>query len=196
MLNIRLCVGLITITLASGSALAKNETLAERGKRMCEEAGVPLEDCPILPPDLRNGDIATVVPEAKPLGGSGADSLLGVAGDTPASFGTGKYGWCPDCTSLLAAAPVTPWEDFGGRPNRQQRDEDENRSVASLDSGTPGGGSGGESGGDASGGNGSGSGGSAGGGSGGGNGSGSGGSAGGGSGGGSGSGSGGGEICN
>ena len=103
---IRICVLLFASALASTSAFAKSETLAERGKRMCEEAGVPLEDCNILPPGLRGeGPVAAAAtPSPRPTNGP-----------EPATFGTGKYGWCDDCTSVLAAAPVTPWSAFGGR---------------------------------------------------------------------------------
>ncbi len=124
---IRICVYLAVAFLAGAPAFAKNETLAERGKRMCEESGIPLEDCTALPPALRGAgqgaDIAAATPAPKPLG---------IDNPGPAAFGTGKYGWCDDCTSLLAAAPVTPWSDFSGRQFRSQRDEDE-RQTASLD---------------------------------------------------------------
>ena len=130
---IRICVYLIAVIVASSPALAKNETLAERGKRMCEEAGVPLEDCNILPPELRgdgaNSNVAAATPVPRPLG---------IDNPAPNAFGTGKYGWCDDCTSLLAAAPVTPWESFGGRSFQSQRDDNE-RQTASVDSTSPGG---------------------------------------------------------
>ncbi|MGI9486915.1 MAG: hypothetical protein ACR2RF_13765 [Geminicoccaceae bacterium] len=129
----RICVYLAVTFLASAPAFAKNETLVERGKRMCAESGVPLEDCTILPPALRgagpNANVAAVTPAPRPLG---------IDNPGPAAFGTGKYGWCEDCTSLLAAAPVTPWSDFGGRQFRSQRDEDEQR-TASFDDTSPGG---------------------------------------------------------
>lgn len=125
---IRIGVYLIITVLASTAAFAKNETLAERGKRMCEDAGVPLEDCTILPPGLRGAgpttNVAAVTPAPRPFGN---------AGTGPATFGTGKYGWCDDCTSLLAAAPVTPWSDFGGREYQSQRDEDERQTAAAGD---------------------------------------------------------------
>ncbi|MEM8949200.1 MAG: hypothetical protein AAGA21_03760 [Pseudomonadota bacterium] len=130
---IRICAYLIAVIVASSPALAKNETLAERGKRMCEEAGVPLEDCTILPPELRgdgaNSNVAAATPVPRPLG---------LDNPAPAAFGTGKYGWCDDCTSLLAAAPVTPWESFGGRSFQSERDDNE-RQTASLDNSAPGG---------------------------------------------------------
>ncbi len=87
----------------------------------------------MLPPELRGSGpkahAAAVTPAPRPLG-------LNASG--PAAFGTGKYGWCRDCTSFLAAAPVTPWSDFGGRQFQSQRDEDDQR-VASIDNSSPGG---------------------------------------------------------
>ena len=129
----RLCVYLAMTFLASVPAFAKNETLVERGKRMCGESGVPLEDCTMLPPALRGGDPNSNVAAATP-----APRPLSIDNPGPAAFGTGKYGWCDDCTSLLAAAPVTPWSDFGGRQFQSQRDEDEQR-TASVDDTSPGG---------------------------------------------------------
>ena len=137
MLNLRSCTFVIAIVVASAPAFAKNETLAERGKRMCEEAGVALEDCTILPPALRNSipntdlgvarsvtpipnaEVAVVRPVPRPLPAVSA---------RPSTFGTGKYGWCEDCTSLLAAAPVTPWSEFSGRQYEPLRDEDDRSS--------------------------------------------------------------------
>lgn len=113
MISLRFCVCLIAISLGSHSALAKNETLAERGKRMCEDAGVSLEDCAILPPTLR-GHTASIRPAPRP------------AIDAPAAaarFGTGTYGWCEDCTSLFAAAPVTPWSAFNGASSWSDGDD-------------------------------------------------------------------------
>ncbi|MGI9504955.1 MAG: hypothetical protein ACR2RE_18070 [Geminicoccaceae bacterium] len=141
----RLCVLLLVSALTSTSAFAKSETLAERGKRMCEEAGVSLEDCNILPPELR-GDgpsVAAVTPAPRP-----------VDGPEPAAFGTGKYGWCEDCTSVQAAAPVTPWSAFGGRQFQPiNADGGQSGSVSdSASTGDPGGddgdGGGGDDGGD------------------------------------------------
>ncbi len=130
---LRICVYLSATFVLSAPALAKNETLAERGKRMCEESGIAPEDCTMLPPELRGSGpkahAAAVTPAPRPLG-------LNASG--PAAFGTGKYGWCRDCTSFLAAAPVTPWADFGGRSFQSQRDEDE-RQVASVGDASPGG---------------------------------------------------------
>ncbi|MEM7044583.1 MAG: hypothetical protein AAF543_17380 [Pseudomonadota bacterium] len=111
---------------------------------MCEEAGVPLEDCVILPPDLRDPGPDSAIAEAAP------ETLpIKDLGPGPAAFGTGKYGWCEDCTSLLAAAPVTPWSAYGGRQFQPLRDED-NRQFASNEtnspSGSPGGGDDGDGG--------------------------------------------------
>lgn len=117
MLHFRLCIGLLAIVVISTPAFAKNETLAERGKRLCAEAGVPLEDCKVLPPSLRQTKVAATEPV----------KALGVG---PAKYGTGKYGWCDDCTSVLAAAPVTPWETFSGRQWQPIRDEDDRQSFA------------------------------------------------------------------
>ena len=125
MLNLRLYVCLMLAILVSDPALAKNETLAERGMRMCEEAGIPLEDCKMLPPVLRgadpNANVAATTPDTLPMNGLGPG---------PAAFGTGRYGWCEGCTSLLAAAPVTPWAAYGGRQFQPHRDEDEGRPSA------------------------------------------------------------------
>ncbi|MDH3664050.1 MAG: hypothetical protein OEU92_29225, partial [Alphaproteobacteria bacterium] len=125
MLYLRLCVCLMLIPLASAPALAKTETLAERGKRMCEEAGVPLDDCQMLPPAMRGTDPNAAVAEATP-----APLPMNDLGPSAAAFGTGKYGWCEDCTSLLAAAPVTPWSAFSGRQFQPIRDEDDGRASA------------------------------------------------------------------
>ena len=45
----------LALIIPAGEAHAKGETLAERGKRMCEQAGVPLSECVALPPVLRDG---------------------------------------------------------------------------------------------------------------------------------------------
>lgn len=121
MLAVQLSVGFVAIALLSAPALAKkNTTLAEHARTLCEEAGVPLEDCQALHPSLRPQKVAVAKPAPKPTGPLG----LGRA-----TYGTGKYGWCNDCTSILAAAPVTPWENFGGRQRQPLRDEDD-RSFA------------------------------------------------------------------
>lgn len=122
MLALRLSVGLVAIALSSAPAFAKNDTLAEHAKRLCEQAGVPLEDCKGLHPSLRTSTVAVAKPAPKP----GPTRGLGLG---LATYGTGKYGWCEDCTSLLAAAPITPWENFGGRQRQPNRDEDD-RSFA------------------------------------------------------------------
>ncbi|MGI9510730.1 MAG: hypothetical protein ACR2QJ_15430 [Geminicoccaceae bacterium] len=70
MLYLRLCVCPILALLASAPAFAKTETLAERGKRMCDEAGIAPEDCTILPPALRTAD-----GDATRLGGADAGPL-------------------------------------------------------------------------------------------------------------------------
>ena len=133
MLYLRFYACLLVAAVIGGPAFAKTETLAERGKRMCEEAGVALEDCHILPPGLRgpgpDSTIAAATPEPRPIK---------ELGPGPAGYGTGKYGWCEDCTSLLAAAPVTPWSTYGGRQFQPIRDEDD-RDFASNDSSSPGG---------------------------------------------------------
>ena len=127
---VRLCVGLAAITLLSASAFAKNNTLAEHAKNLCDEAGVPLEDCKALHPSLRPQKVAVAQPALKPTGPLGLGRVV---------YGTGKYGWCDDCSSLLAAAPITPWENFAGRQRQSVRDEDD-RSFADAGSGSaPGG---------------------------------------------------------
>ncbi|MEM9441082.1 MAG: hypothetical protein AAGA73_11595 [Pseudomonadota bacterium] len=118
MLVVRLSVGVIAIALMSAPAFAKTDTLAEHAKKLCEEAGVPLEDCKGLHPSLRTTAVAVAKPAPKPEPSRGVG--LGLA-----AFGTGKYGWCEDCTSLLAAAPITPWENFAGRQRQPNRDEDD-----------------------------------------------------------------------
>lgn len=120
------CLGLLLAALLLATpAFAKNETLAERGKRMCADADVPLSECTILPPAMRGLSptrqiIATPAP-AVPA--------------KTAAFGTGKYGWCADCTSLFAAAPVQEWSTFGGRTFQPLRDEDEPNRTSVADAG-------------------------------------------------------------
>ncbi len=128
MLAAQLSVGVVAIALLSAPAFAKkNTTLAEHAKTLCEEAGVPLEDCQALHPSLRPQKVAIAKPAPKPTGPLGLGRPI---------FGTGKYGWCDDCTSLLAAAPVTPWETFGGRQRQPLRDEDD-RSFADAGAASP-----------------------------------------------------------
>ncbi len=51
----------LALIILAEKAHAKSETLVEHGKRMCEEAGVPLADCTALPPALRSGEEAAVI---------------------------------------------------------------------------------------------------------------------------------------
>ncbi len=115
---------LLAVSVVATPALGKVETLAHRGKRMCEEAGIPLSECMMLPPALRG------VPQS-PV----AEPAPAPATTPPTAYGTGKYGTCEDCTSLFAAAPVTPWETFSGRQFQPNRDEDD---IGTLDAASPG----------------------------------------------------------
>ncbi|MEZ5932502.1 MAG: hypothetical protein R3F54_11195 [Alphaproteobacteria bacterium] len=128
MMVLRVCIVLIASASVSMAADAKNETLAERGKRMCGEAGVPLEDCTILPPALRHS-----APVARAAAVTPAPRPVDLPDARASGFGTGKYGWCEDCTSLLAAAPVTPWSAFGGRQYETDSIEREGFSVSQAD---------------------------------------------------------------
>ncbi|MGH1477385.1 MAG: hypothetical protein ACRBM6_01425, partial [Geminicoccales bacterium] len=133
MVGFRYATLLLAASVLSAPALAKDETLADRGKRMCEEAGVPLWECTILPPDSRPSppapvQTAAIAPELQP-------------------FGTGKYGWCDDCTSLIAAAPVEPWSKFGGWTRSKPRDESDRGGFADASDSVGSGGGGGTSGG-------------------------------------------------
>ena len=133
MSNLRFCVCTLALTLLSAPALAKNETLAERGKRLCDEAGVPLEDCTALPPALRGVAPPTQTAARRP-------ELRPAAEVVPLAYGTGTYGWCEDCTSLLGAAPVTPWDAFGGRQFQPINADGGGGGAVSADNGAPAGG--------------------------------------------------------
>jgi hypothetical protein len=116
----RLCTLFLATSMLASPAFAKDETLADRGRRMCEDAGIALSDCRILPPKDR------VAAARQTL--QAAHSPRSLAAAVP--FGTGKYGWCADCTSLFGAAPIEPWSRFAGRTYSPPRDEDDRTTVA------------------------------------------------------------------
>ena len=138
MTGLRYSAFLFASSILITPVMAKDETLVDRGKRMCEEAGIPLSECRILPP----GNRAVLVQQIATTSSSSSQNAV----DDQAPFGTGTYGWCDDCTSFFAAAPVKPWSAFGGREYRPLRDEDDNRSSAPLGGATAGGGQGGQGG--------------------------------------------------
>ena len=72
-LSIFLLPAPILLMAISGSATAEDDLLAERGRRICEEAGIPLADCMMLPPDDHEESLASVpeTPNVIPAGFKG-----------------------------------------------------------------------------------------------------------------------------
>ena len=133
---------LLLASLLSGPVLAKNETLVERGKRLCDEKGIQLENCLALPPGLRREEPDTEIGQAEPV-----FTPIALAKPLGATMSAERYGWCNDCTSAFGPSAVEPWSTFGGRQRQRSRDEDNRDFARAETSGTTGGGGGGDNGG-------------------------------------------------